>query len=231
MPKAATRKAASTKEPGAVLDDAGFVGRAARTRAQLLAAARLLFVTRGYHATRPQDIAQHAGLGHGTFYVHFPDKLACFLAFTEESSAELGRAVHTTLDGVEGFEEMLVAALGAIHRYAKVNPNVISTILHDPRVLAAGRESVDLMADHWAEFWGGILAVGQATGEVRRDLDVGFAGSAIVGIIRQASDYGLRHGRADDELLRDMRDMILHAVGSRRFTLSVIIANNEEVAT
>ncbi len=58
--------------------------------AKLKRAARKLFVERGYHATRPQDIAREAGLGHGTFYLHFPDKRACFLAFVEEARAGTG---------------------------------------------------------------------------------------------------------------------------------------------
>jgi AcrR family transcriptional regulator len=196
-----------------VLEAAGLVGRAARTRARLLAAARLLFVSRGYHATRPQDIARQAGLGHGTFYVHFPDKLACFLAFSEEASAELGRAVRTALEGIQGFEATLTAALGAIQAYAKANPHVIQTILHDPRLLMAESGDIDVIADRWAEFWGGLIAAAQARGAVRRDVDPGLAGSAIVGIIRQCSDYGARHHHSDGEALREMRDIILHAVG------------------
>ena len=53
--------------------------------ARLKAAARKLFVERGYDATRPQDIATAAGLGHGTFYLHFPDKRACYIAFIAEA--------------------------------------------------------------------------------------------------------------------------------------------------
>ena len=45
---------------------------------KIKAAARKLFVERGYHATRPQDIAREAGLGHGTFYLHYPDKARLF---------------------------------------------------------------------------------------------------------------------------------------------------------
>jgi AcrR family transcriptional regulator len=53
---------------------------------RLRQAARKLFVERGYDATRPQDIAREAGLGHGTFYLHYPDKRACFLAFIEDAA-------------------------------------------------------------------------------------------------------------------------------------------------
>src|SRR5437868_1412368 len=57
--------------------------RKLESRKRLLAAARQLFITRGYHATRPQDISKAAALGHGTFYLHFKDKRACFLAFVD----------------------------------------------------------------------------------------------------------------------------------------------------
>ena len=65
---------------------------------RLKSAARKLFVERGYHATRPQDIAREAGLGHGTFYLHYPDKRACFLAFVEDARQELNALlanIHT----------------------------------------------------------------------------------------------------------------------------------------
>src|SRR5579871_4806864 len=63
--------------------------------AKLRKAARKLFVERGYHATRPQDIARAAGVGHGTFYLHFPDKRACFLAFVDEAREELDAYLRT----------------------------------------------------------------------------------------------------------------------------------------
>src|SRR5437764_1452841 len=73
--------------------------RPARRRPESLAklkrAARKLFVERGYHATRPQDIAREAGLGHGTFYLHYDDKRACFLAFVEDARLELQEYVDS----------------------------------------------------------------------------------------------------------------------------------------
>ena len=68
---------------------------------KIKSAARKLFVERGYDATRPQDIAREAGLGHGTFYLHYPDKRACFLAFVEEAREEMDVHVRGAVAGVE----------------------------------------------------------------------------------------------------------------------------------
>src|SRR4029077_5091068 len=65
------------------------IRRKPESLAKIKRAARKLFVERGYHATRPQDIAREAGLGHGTFYLHSPDKKGCFLAFVDDAREEL----------------------------------------------------------------------------------------------------------------------------------------------
>src|SRR5271154_1948967 len=81
--------------------------------AKIKKAARKLFVERGYHATRPQDIAREAGLGHGTFYLHFPDKRACFLSFVEEAREELDAHVRTRAEGHKTLEELIACTLQA----------------------------------------------------------------------------------------------------------------------
>src|SRR5437868_10534945 len=79
--------------------------------ARLKKAARKLFVERGYHATRPQDIAREAGLGHGTFYLHFPDKRACFLGFVEEARDELDAFVQARVPDDAPLEVLIAATL------------------------------------------------------------------------------------------------------------------------
>src|SRR3984885_14132601 len=75
--------------------DAKPARRKPESLAKLKKAARKLFVERGYHATRPQDIARDAGLGHGTFYLHYEDKRACFLAFVEDAREELDSFIRS----------------------------------------------------------------------------------------------------------------------------------------
>jgi AcrR family transcriptional regulator len=50
-----------------------------RTRAALIEAAGRVFNSAGFHGTDSNRIAREAGYAPGTFYVHFPDKMAIFL--------------------------------------------------------------------------------------------------------------------------------------------------------
>jgi AcrR family transcriptional regulator len=50
-----------------------------KTRAALIEAAARLFNSAGFDGTDSNRIAREAGYAPGTFYIHFPDKLAIFL--------------------------------------------------------------------------------------------------------------------------------------------------------
>jgi AcrR family transcriptional regulator len=57
--------------------------RPTETRRALIEAAARIFNSTGYHGTDSNRIAREAGYAPGTFYVHFPDKLAIFLEVYE----------------------------------------------------------------------------------------------------------------------------------------------------
>jgi len=61
----------------------------ARTRERLIAAGIDLFAQRGLHDVTSAGIARHAGVATGTFYLHFPDKLALFRTIVFAALAEL----------------------------------------------------------------------------------------------------------------------------------------------
>ena len=58
--------------------------RGERTRQRLLDAARPVFERDGYHATRVADIADGAGVAHGTFYKYFRSKDDVFRELTNQ---------------------------------------------------------------------------------------------------------------------------------------------------
>ena len=69
------------------------------TRRALIEAAARIFNSAGYHSTDSNRIAREAGYAPGTFYVHFPDKLAIFLEVYESW-------VSAEWSSIEGYREI-----------------------------------------------------------------------------------------------------------------------------
>ncbi len=64
---------------------------------------------RGYAATRVADIIARAGVSRTTFYEHFDDKEACFLASYDTGAEAIYRAMVDATDGVDGWRDVLDA--------------------------------------------------------------------------------------------------------------------------
>src|SRR5437868_12179683 len=111
------------------------IKKKADSLSRLKEAARKLFVERGYHATRPQDIAREAGLGHGTFYLHYPDKRACFLAFVEEARQEMDLHLRDARRPGQDLEQVIAATLHAIYDYCDTHPGVLRAAMTDAAVI------------------------------------------------------------------------------------------------
>ncbi|MHB8598660.1 MAG: TetR/AcrR family transcriptional regulator [Ktedonobacteraceae bacterium] len=71
--------------------------RRARTRAELLAAARQVFAQRGFHDASIAEITQVADVGIGTFYLHFRDKDDAFNFLLEEGMSEIREHVRNAV--------------------------------------------------------------------------------------------------------------------------------------
>jgi AcrR family transcriptional regulator len=186
--------------------------RKADSRERLLAAARRLFIERGYHATRPQDIARGADVGHGTFYLHFSDKRACFLAFAERAGAELDAFVAERLDGVDGVEPQLRALLEALIDYAERYPGALNAAMTDVSVISNDGLPGRSLIDRWAAEWAARLRRGAAAGAIRGDYDAEVAGHAIVGLLRGAAAYGRRGGAGRAELIDTVARLLARAL-------------------
>jgi AcrR family transcriptional regulator len=164
--------------------------RKAETRSRLLGAARSLFASEGYDATRPQDIARAADLAIGTFYVHFPDKRAAFLAFTEAASQELMERVRARIGDARGFEVRLLRSLEAIVAFSDENPGVLAAAFADEAVLAADLPSGVSLRDRLAQSLAKGLREGMRQRELRRDYDPTVVAYAIVGLVQQGLRFG-----------------------------------------
>lgn len=186
--------------------------RSAETRARLLTAARTLFARYGYHAVRPQDVAREAGVAQGTFYQYFDDKLACFLAFSQQVDAELGAAVQIRLEGAADFEDRLARAVETVLDYADAHPRELMAVMADARMLTAEGSDAGGLFERWAGFWAQVLEHGQREGRVRADLDLRLAGASVLGVLRQATDSGAGHGASRKQLAEHIRRFVIMGV-------------------
>ncbi len=192
--------------------DGGRGRRPQDSRARLLAAARRLFVERGYHATRPQDISREAGLGHGTFYLHFADKQACFLAFVDEARAELDAVLSKHTASATDLTTAVRGTLEAIYDYGTANPGVLVTAMNDAAVIAAGHASSETLVDKWARNWAEMLRHLSPSGAKVDAGEARLIGAAVVGIIHEGSAYAQRHGHAPEDAIGLLTRLIVKAL-------------------
>ncbi len=73
--------------------------RKAQTREQLLQAARVVFLRRGFHGATLDEIAEEAGYTTGAVYSNFAGKDDLFLALLDE---QLGRSIVRALENARG---------------------------------------------------------------------------------------------------------------------------------
>ncbi len=99
--------------------------RSERTRRRLLDAGLVVLPARGYHDTRVDDIADEAGLSHGSFYRYFDNKDDFFQALAEPAAAR-AVALVDRLD-LEGGRDELRAWLEDWFRTYEADGGIIST--------------------------------------------------------------------------------------------------------
>lgn len=180
--------------------------------AKLKRAARKLFVERGYHATRPQDIAREAGLGHGTFYLHYPDKKACFLAFVDEAREELQRYMNARQPADKSLESLIAANLKAIYEYSAEHPGVLAAAMTDELVIdAEGAQATPLLV-RWGMDWSQIAREMMRGGIACNTYNADIVGQAILGAIHQVASESARSQRPREEVIDNLTRFLVKAL-------------------
>lgn len=201
-----------TDDTLATTAEARSVRRKPESLAKIKRAARKLFVERGYHATRPQDIAREAGLGHGTFYLHYPDKRACFLAFVEDARTELDDYLRERVKPGLSIEQTIAATLNAVFDYGEAHPGVLGAALTDESVIDAEGVQATPLLIRWGKGWSDLvrLAAAEHTGAEQYDADI--IGQAIVGAIHQTGHEAARSGRSRRDVVDNLTRFLVRAL-------------------
>jgi AcrR family transcriptional regulator len=149
--------------------DGGRAAVAASQRARLLDAITRAVAEKGYGAVTVADVVGRAGVSRRTFYEHFADKEACFLAAYEAGTdAVIGDVVATLGDEGGDWRDQLAAAMSAYTATLAAEPEFARALLID--VLGAGPRAVELrqqVVDRFVAHW---RAVGELACRQEQDL-------------------------------------------------------------
>ena len=105
----------------------------AERRGELLAAARDVFVDKGFSAATIDDIVAQAGVARGTFYLYFGDKRAVFEALVDDFLLRITNCVKSIDLGpdVPSPKEQLRANIRRIVELSLSEPGIVKLALFD----------------------------------------------------------------------------------------------------
>ena len=171
--------------------------RGRRTRDALVSAARGVFEERGYDGTRMGDIAEAAGVSHGTVYTWFSTKEAVLMAvvasLVNDLYASLGTPKET--DPVGRIERANRSYLDAYRAHARLLEVVEQAATTDDSFRAV---LADLRRAH-VERVAETLRHLQQDGLARADLDAGVAAAALCAMVEGFARHWLGRGEHHDE--------------------------------
>jgi len=100
------------------------------TRRIIQDTAYTLFAERGYTETTMRTLADHAGVGLGTIFKHFPDKPSLLVAAFQE---DLGRIIHEAFQALpkSGIKEQLLHITQNIYGFYASNPEFSRTLIKE----------------------------------------------------------------------------------------------------
>ncbi len=181
-------------------------------RKRLLAAARKLFVSKGYHETRPQDIAKEADVAHGTFYSHYTDKREIFMEFASAAQEDLHSYVHARIPDVDSFEEYIRNSLTAIQEFAEQNPGLLRSALVDTKVFDPTDSSSKELRSRFAAGFITRLKDARLNGELYEDIDPDLIGHAMMGLIQFSAPMAYRKGQSRQEYVDHLSRFLTRAL-------------------
>jgi TetR/AcrR family fatty acid metabolism transcriptional regulator len=163
------------------------VSRTARIgekRERILGAAVRVFARKGFHATRVSEVARAAGVADGTIYLYFKSKDALLISLFENHLQRLNDYLAQELpragSAAEKLKRIVEIQLGLLEGERDL-AEVITVIL---------RQSTKLMKKYAAPRFtayldsiAGVIAEGQADGELRSDVSPHLAARAIFGAL------------------------------------------------
>jgi AcrR family transcriptional regulator len=214
-PRPTAPKAASSKAPSSRAE------RAAERRQAIIEAALDEFISRGFTATRLDDVAKRAGVAKGTIYLHFKDKESMFEELIRTALVPLIGRLHakppiggSVRDAIEGFARTFIQEVASTRR-----GDIVRLIVAEgPRFPSVADFYYREVVSRGLAGMRALIELGVARGEIKQKKLASFpqilVAPAIIAVIWQS--LFSKHAPLDvTEMLRVHLDLIF---GERRTT-------------
>ncbi len=181
-------------------------------RERLIAAMAASVEEKGYQDTTVADIVRIAQTSRRTFYEHFEDRAACFLALFDATNDEVIAALAEAVDPADDWERQVDQALGAYLGAVAASPALYRSFVRELPALGERGAAHQLAAiERFARQLVGLVELGRreqpsiGAGPLTFDTAV-----MIVGGIRELMVIAAQQGRNLDEV----RPAIVEAVNA-----------------
>ncbi|MGH2495396.1 MAG: TetR/AcrR family transcriptional regulator [Ktedonobacteraceae bacterium] len=176
--------------------------RRARTRSDLLAAARKVFAEHGYHEASIADITSEADVGVGTFYLHFRDKDAIFNTLIEEQYMHIRQRVISEIR--QQGKISLAMLIHILYHHAYQDRDVFRLALMSGELLAhrfRARQMISLGLTRLLEDAraSGILSINEE--------DIPLQAQLIMGVLLQGLTWWFEHDEPEPDA---MAEQVIH---------------------
>ncbi len=154
-------------------------------RRAILHAAVKVFAEKGYHGCRIADVARAAGVAYGLVYHYVRNKEELLESVFAEQWAILINALKAIHDGPGSASERIAGIFGFVFDVYKGAPAAVRVLILEvtrtPHSLRAGstRETFEVALQTVAD----VIRQGQASGELRPDLDPVVAAAGVLGAL------------------------------------------------
>jgi TetR/AcrR family fatty acid metabolism transcriptional regulator len=158
--------------------------RGGNKRERILDAAVRVFARKGFYATRVSEVAKAAGVADGTIYLYFESKEHLLVSLFEDRVQRLLAYLETELPRVatasRKLQRIIELQLGLLEGERDL-AEVVTIILRQSTRLMKERAAPKFTA--YLDVIAGVIAEGQATGELRADVSPHLAARAVFGAL------------------------------------------------
>ncbi|MHC3470109.1 TetR family transcriptional regulator [Streptomyces sp. 7R007] len=159
---------------------------AAERRASILAAATEVFSETGYQRGKVSDIARRVGVTEPVVFQNFGSKSALYRAALDHATDAVSGLLHRAADAGRPVPEVLAEFLDPAHMDRFHRPGAHGFLFADATALAHDPELGEALRQvhrHFADALADLLRRGQASGDVRADVEPGTAAWWLVSLL------------------------------------------------